>query len=107
MANYAMHKRNKEATVFSTTSTLYSDEYADASLSLFLRDQFVEDEKHRIHRQYRLHARQPHTIDMALAYDIDCPHCGHRLKQIGRCLNSHDLGLYTCPACDSYYGRRK
>ena len=31
---------------------------------------------------------------------VNCPKCGSRLKQIGRCLNAHDLGLYKCPACD-------
>ena len=43
----------------------------------------------------------PHTIEMALAYDIKCPCCGsNTLKQVGRCLDSHELGLYECPVCD-------
>lgn len=54
-----------------------------------------------VHRFYRLHAAQPHSIDMALAYNIKCPKCHtHLLKQVGRCLNYHDLGLYKCPVCD-------
>ena len=24
----------------------------------------------------------------------------HYLKQIGRCLDSHTLGVYICPVCD-------
>ena len=46
------------------------------------------------HRFYRLHAMNPHTIEMALAYDIKCPCCSNNtLKQVGRCLDSHELGL--------------
>ena len=100
MANYAMHKKNNEGTLFSTSQTSYSDEYAEQAMSLYLSDQLVEDNNGHMKRHYRLHAYKPHTIEMALAYDIDCPQCGHRLKQIGRCLNSHELGLYACPTCD-------
>ena len=42
-----------------------------------------------------------HTIEMALRYEINCPECNSgRLKQVGRCLNSHELGLYICPVCE-------
>ena len=45
--------------------------------------------------------RQPHNIEMALAYDIKCPRCkGNNLKQVGRCKDFYTLGLYDCPVCD-------
>ena len=100
MSIYSMHTLNKEGTVFSAKSTFYTDEYAEQALSLYLRDQLVKDQNGRMKKQFRLHAHQPHSIEMALSYDIYCPDCGNRLKQIGRCRNSHELGLYTCPACD-------
>ena len=80
--------------------TTYTDEYAESMCTLWLKDEIVKDKRGDLHRYYRLHARQPHNIEMALAYDIKCPRCSSNLKQIGRCLNSHELGLYRCPICD-------
>ena len=53
-----------------------------------------------MHKFYRLHAKQPHGIEDALAYDVKCPCCGRTLKQIGRMLDCYDLGLYRCQVCD-------
>ncbi len=100
MSIYAMHRLNKEGTVFSTSTTSYTKDYAERALPLYLADQLIEDDNGRIRRRYRLHSDKPTTIDTALSYDINCPHCGNRLRQIGRCLNAHDLGLYRCPICD-------
>lgn len=80
--------------------TTFTNEYAESMCSLWLTDEVVKDERGELHRYYRLHAQQPHNIEMALAYDIQCPRCSQKLKQIGRCLNSHELGLYRCPICD-------
>ena len=67
----------------------------------YLTDEFIRDKHNSIHRYYRLHAKQPHSIEMALAYDIKCPRCkGNDLKQVGRCKNFYTLGLYECPVCD-------
>lgn len=86
--------------------TYYTDEYAESMCKLWLKDEIVKDERGDLHRYYRLHASQPHNIEMALEYDIQCPKCTHALKQIGRCLNSHELGLYHCPVCDGEKKRR-
>ena len=49
----------------------------------------------------------PHTIEMALQYEIHCPECNQGiLKQVGRCLNSNELGLYVCPVCDKHRTHR-
>ena len=54
-----------------------------------------------MHHAYRLHAKKPHTVEMALQYDIKCPRCRVRdMKLVGRCLSSRDLGLYKCRVCD-------
>lgn len=53
-------------------------------------------------KYYRLHAKHDHTQEMALAYDIQCPKCSGRLKQIGRQLSFNELGLYTCLTCNRY-----
>jgi hypothetical protein len=71
---------------------------------LFLRSEIVDHGYGKLTNAYRLYAKEPHTIEMALAYDIECPECRHDLKQIGRCVNSHKLGLYRCPACDRAKG---
>ena len=98
MSNFAL-RATKGSNTLIPISTHYSDEYAER-LEMHLRSELVEDEAGHMRTRYRLHAAEPHTIDMALRYDIDCPECGNRLKQIGRCKNFHELGLYYCPACE-------
>lgn len=81
--------------------TFYSDEYTADHYDLYLTTEHATDEHNRTHRYYRLHANQPHNVEMALAYDIKCPCCGsHTLKQVGRCRDFYTLGLYECPVCD-------
>lgn len=100
MANYPLIKLNKESTLFLPQNTSYSNEYAEQACDLHIRSE-VHDEGHGLLKKYyRLHAKRPHNIEMALVYDIKCPDCGHLLKQVGRCLNSHELGLYICQNCN-------
>ena len=98
-----IHNKN-DRSMLNAAPTYISESGAQERLSLYLSEDLVEDDRsHKYLSRYRLHAMQPHNIEMALAYDIYCPKCGHRLKQIGRCRNSHELGLYACPE----YDRRK
>ena len=83
--------------------TVYkTEEYAQRMCNLYLSDEIHRDDEGKLHKYYRLHAKEPHSIEDALAYDILCPECANRgkLKQIGRVLNYNDLGLYRCPFCD-------
>ena len=100
MAIYEMRKADKAGTVFATKDTYYTKEYAKQYMPMYLEGHIVVDENGRHRNRYRLHSEKPFTIEAALALDINCPKCGSRLKQIGRCLNAHDLGLYKCLACD-------
>ena len=101
MANYPLTKMNKEGTLLHPQHSYYSDEYAKNTFDLFLSDCIVEDEHGKLHKYYRLHAKQAHNIEMAFAYDIHCPNCkSSMLKQIGSSLNYNELGLYKCPVCD-------
>jgi hypothetical protein len=101
MENYPVSKVNKEGTLLRPTGSYYSNEYVENMCDLYLRDEIHEDKHRKLHKYYRLHAKQPHNIEMALAYDISCPKCSvGMLKQIGRAVNSHELGLYVCPICD-------
>lgn len=101
MTNYSISKMNKEGTLLRPTGSYFSDEYAEKMCDLYLRNEIHEDKHRKLHKYYRLHAKQPHNIEMALAYDIHCPNCSvGMLKQIGREVNSHELGLYVCPICD-------
>ena len=102
MAIYDMRKADKAGTVFTTKDTYYTKEYAKQYMPMYLDGHIVVDENGRHRNRYRLHCDKPLTIEAALALDINCPKCGSRLKQIGRCLNAHDLGLYKCPACDKH-----
>lgn len=103
---YPIHE-NKKAHILHTHTSSYSDEYARRMCDLYLSDEIHKDEEGVLHKYFRLHAKEPHTIEDALVYDILCPDCGNRttLKQIGRVLNHNDLGLYRCPCCDTKYGR--
>lgn len=100
MSNYDL-KATKGSNTLIPISTSFTDEYADR-LELHLREELIEDSTGRIRSRYRLHASKPHTIEMALAYNITCPKCMNTLKQIGRCRNFHELGLYYCPECEKH-----
>lgn len=101
MANYPLTAMNKEGTLLRSNNSYYSDEYAESMCDLFLRDCVVKDEQGKLHKYYRLHAKQAHNAEMALAYDIRCPECySGMLKQIGRQISYNELGLYRCPVCD-------
>lgn len=102
MSIFAMHKLNKEGTLFSTSTTSYTEEYAEHALPIYLSSTLITDNKGMHRRRYRLHSMKPLTIEDALAIDISCPTCHHNLRQIGRSLNAHELGLYACPHCDKY-----
>ena len=102
--NFPLHKQNKEGTILQATSSFYSDDYAEKVCDLHLRSELWKDENGKVHEYYRLHSNRPHNIEMALRYTIFCPKCSTGiLKQIGRCRNYYELGLYTCPSCDNYY----
>lgn len=78
-----------------------NESYVADHYDLYLTDEFTEDEHKNQHHYYRLHARQPHSIEMSLAYDIKCPKCGRNsLKQVGRSRDYYTLGFYECPVCD-------
>lgn len=101
MANYPLKKMNKEGTLLRPQHSHYSDEYAESVCDLFLADCIVKDEQGKLHKHYRLRAKQAHSMEMAFAYDINCPDCkSGMLKQISRPLNYNELGLYRCPVCD-------
>ncbi len=101
MANYPLTKINPEGTFLQATLSSYSNEYADEACELHLRDELEYREYGQSRNLYRLRAKNPHNIEMALRYNICCPKCHlGTLKQIGRCLNYYELGLYVCPVCE-------
>lgn len=101
MSNYPLTKLNHNGTLLQGINSTYSDEYADTMCDLHLRSEYLDGEYGKTRKCYRLRAKNPHTIEMALRYDIRCPECNSgMLKQIGRCRNSHELGLYVCPICE-------
>ncbi len=93
-------RRSANSTVLRCMHGYSSDEYVHNHYDLHLADVFLRDDHGDIWCRYRLHANKPHTIEMALAYNVQCPKCGTFMKQIGRTLSPFDLGLYACPACD-------
>ena len=100
MANYPISIMNKEGTLLRPKGSYCSDEYVEMC-DLYLRDEIHEDDHGKLHKYYRLHAKQPHDMEMAFSYDIHCPDChSGMLKQIARPLSYNELGLYRCPVCD-------
>ena len=93
------HKQNK--TLVNTGHAWYTKEYADRMCSLYLEDEIVRNDKGFLIKNYRLHAKEPHSNEDVLAYSIDCPNCNNKLKQIGINKNCYELGLFTCPACNN------
>lgn len=100
MAVYPAFKMNKQGTLIGSTTSTYSEEYAERMCSLYLTDELYRNEEGRMQKYYRLNAKEMHTPEMALAYDLDCPRCKNRMKQVGRQLSANTLGLYNCPVCN-------
>ena len=101
MNNYPLQAYEGDWRTLHPQKNLMSEEYIRSHYDLYMSTEHAKDERGDNHRYYRLHAMKPHTIEMALGYDIKCPCCGRNtLKQVGRCLDSHELGLYECPICD-------
>ena len=101
MSNYPLHRTEKGSNRLMAQPSFYSDECAERKCDLHLRSELYKAENGKNHTAYRLHAYHPHTIEDALKYEIYCPECKTNLmKQIGRCRNSHVLGLYICPRCE-------
>ena len=100
MANYPISKMNKVGTLLRPKGSYCSDEYVENMCDLYLRDEIHKDDHGKLHKYYRLHAKQPHDMEMAFTYDIHCPDChSGMLKQIARPLSYNELGLYRCPVC--------
>lgn len=101
MENYPLHRNKNIKTLLTPTNSMYSDEYADRMCSLHLHRELHKNEEGKLLNYYRLRAKDSHSIEDALAYDIHCPKCTNgMLKQISRCTNTRELGLYTCPSCN-------
>ena len=98
--NYPLHKTNKKhPEILTPIHSSYSDEYAQRMCDLYLSDHIEHNEQGELQEYYRLHARDLHTPEMALAYDVKCPKCDAILKQVARQNSGTELGLYTCKVC--------
>ena len=95
---YKLHK-NKTNNFLTASSGYYTEEYAQDMFDLYLQTELIRNEDGKVEKFYRLYAKEDHTQDMALAYDVQCPDCRNKLKQVGRQLTFNKLGLYKCPHC--------
>ena len=95
---YKLHK-NKTNNFLTALSGYYTEEYAQDMFALYLKDELIKNDAGRVEKFYRLYAKEDHTQDMALAYDVQCPDCKSTLKQVGRQMTFNKLGLYKCPRC--------
>lgn len=99
--NYPLMKLNKQnRNILTPQNTYYSEEHCKEYCDLYLTTQCYKDERGKEQTCYRLHAKADHTQEQALAYDIQCPKCGHVMKQIARQNSYTELGLYTCRECN-------
>ena len=99
--NYPFHNENKKhPEILTPARSSYTDAYAERMCDLYLSDHIFRNEQGELQEYYRLHARDWHTPEMALAYDIKCPKCGAILKQVARQNSGTELGLYTCKVCN-------
>lgn len=95
---YKLHK-NKNNNFLTASHGAYTEEYAQNMFDLYLKDELIKNDAGRVEKLYRLYAKEDHTQDMALAYDVQCPNCRNVLKQVGKQLTFNKLGLYKCPHC--------
>ncbi len=100
--NYSLRSNKIDPKMLYPKESYYSEEYLNSHYDLYLTTNYVKDKWGKDHKYYQLHASQPHTLDTALGYEIQCPHCHNcTLRQVGRPLSMYDLGLFVCPDCDS------
>ena len=92
--------KNKKTNFLSASSGYYTEEYAQRMFNHYLQTELISDEYGNVKKYYRLYAKEDHTQDMALAYNVQCPDCKGTLKQVGRQLTFNKLGLYQCPHCE-------
>ncbi len=105
--NYPIFQNKVNWRLLEPANSWYSEEYTQRHYDLYLTTEYVKDENGRQRKYYRLNANKPHSIEIALAYEIKCPRCGHKhLKQVGRCKDLYSLGLYECPACNKSERRK-
>ena len=95
---YKLHK-NKTNNFLTASSGYYTEDYAQDMFDLYLQTELIRNEDGKVEKFYRLYAKEDHTQDMALAYDVQCPDCKSTLKQVGRQLTFNKLGRYQCPHC--------
>lgn len=95
---YKLHKNNTN-NLLTAAHGFYTEAYAQDMFDLYLKDELVRNEDGRVEKFYRLYAKEDHTQDMALAYDVQCPDCKNVLKQVRRQMTFNKLGLYKCPHC--------
>lgn len=100
MSNYELIANKYNWRSLRAKDSTCTEEFLQDYTSLYMTTERITDSQGKGHRYYRLHANKPHSIEMALAYDIHCPKCGEVLKQVGRCKDFHTLGLYRCFTCD-------
>ncbi len=91
--------RNKKNNYLTVSHGFYTEEYAQRMFDHYLQTELVSDDYGNVEKFYRLYAKEDHTKDMALVYDVQCPDCRNVLKQVGRQLTFNKLGLYKCPHC--------
>ncbi len=82
MQNYPLIKMNQEGTLFLPQHSFCSDEYAQRMCDLYLSSQIDLDDEGKTHKHYRLHAKNSHSMENYLAYDIMCPNCSKLLKPL-------------------------
>lgn len=99
--NYPLMRLNKkDSNQLTPQNSYYSKEYCERMCKLYLTDELHRNEHGKMQKYYRLHARDNHTQEEALAYDVKCPRCGHDMKQVTRQNSYTELGLYTCKHCN-------
>ena len=100
MSSYPISVNKSNPGSLTPTHSGNTKEYNESHYDLCLNEVIVPDEFGHTKKYYRLHAKHPHSTEMALAYDIQCPHCAGLLKPVGRMLNANELFLYECRHCD-------
>lgn len=89
------------------TSTSYSEEYAERKCKFYLTDEYFKNDNGGVDVYYRLHSpRMAHNNNQALIYDVYCPRCGKKMRQVTTNQDLHTLGYYECKQCNHKGGRK-
>ena len=100
---YALNRKNRDGALLVPARGFYSYSCDDAG-RLYLTEEDSVGKDGRVLKCYRLHAKQPQSVRMALSYNVLCPRCSRKMETVDAAVSDRTLSLFTCRNCNRHEG---